>query len=1199
MYVKQIIIQGFKSYKDQTVIEPFSPKHNVIVGRNGSGKSNFFAAIRFVLSDAYTHLGREERQALLHEGSGSAVMSAYVEIIFDNSDDRFPTGKPEVVLRRTIGLKKDEYTLDRKNATKSDVMNLLESAGFSRSNPYYIVPQGRVTALTNMKDSERLNLLKEVAGTQVYEARRAESLKIMHETNNKRTKIDELLDFINERLAELEEEKDELRNYQDKDKERRCLEYTIYSREQQEISSFLDSLEEQRQTGVEDTDLNRDRFIQGEKEMAQIDAEIAECKQQIEFLKVDKAQLEDERREASKTLAQVELQAKSLSDNQVAAQASKWRRDEDLKAVQSAIQERETELQELMPQFNAAKGQEDAVKTQLTEAETARQRLYAKQGRNSRFRNKSERDKWLQAEIRDNYASISNVQGVMAQTQEDIKDIENEIALLEPETERLRKQIDGRGDTIHSVEQQVQAAKDERDRLMDQRKELWREEAKLDSILSNASNEVERAERNLSQMMDHNTSRGIAAVRRIKRQHNLEGVYGTLAELFEVSDRYRTSVEVTAGQSLFHYVVDTDETATKVLEILQHEKAGRVTFMPLNRLRSKPINMPRASDTIPMIEKLQYDGKYEKAFNHVFGKTIICPNLQVASQYARSHGVNAITPEGDRSDKRGALTGGFHDSRQSRLDAVKNLTRWRDEYESKKNRGIDIRKELEKLDQLITRSVGELQKLEQQRHQVQNSSGPMRQELRAKRDLLQKKNDDLEAKRRAIRNIESNLAALTDQVSAFEGELSSTFQKALSNEEEARLETLNNTAQDLRRQYQELSSQRSELEARKSVLEVELRENLNPRLDQLVSQDIDMADDDKVGNLKETQREMKRLHKALEKLGQRLQQVDDSIEQANGRVGDLQQRNAETRRELEELAKSIEKHQRRMEKSMQKKAALTKQAAECAANIRDLGVLPDEAFTKYKNTDSNAVVKKLHKVNEGLKKYSHVNKKAFEQYNSFTKQRETLTSRREELEASEKSIEDLINVLDQRKDEAIERTFKQVSREFANVFEKLVPAGRGRLIIQRKTDRALRQGDELESEDEETRESVENYVGVGISVSFNSKHDEQQRIQQLSGGQKSLCALALVFAIQACDPAPFYLFDEIDANLDAQYRTAVAQMLKSISDSTNGQFICTTFRPEMLHVAEKCYGVSFRQKASTIDVVSREEALKFVEEQKS
>lgn len=1126
-------------------------------------------------------------------------MSAYVEIIFDNSDDRFPTGKPEVVLRRTIGLKKDEYTLDRKNATKSDVMNLLESAGFSRSNPYYIVPQGRVTALTNMKDSERLNLLKEVAGTQVYEARRAESLKIMHETNNKKAKIDELLDFINERLAELEEEKDELRNFQEKDKERRCLEYTIYSREQQEISGILDNLEEQRQTGVEDTDLNRDRFIEGEKGMAQIDAEIAECKQQIEFLKVDKVQLEDERREASKALAQVELRAKSLFENQATAQVLKARYDEDLRTVERAIKEREAELEELIPRFNAVREQEDNIKAQLNEAETIRQRLYAKQGRNSRFRNKSERDKWLQAEIRENHTSISTVQAVMAQTQEDIKELENDIALLEPETERLRQQIDGKGDTVHSVEQQVQAAKDERDRLMDQRKELWREEAKLDSILANASNEVDRAERTLSQMMDHNTSRGIAAVRRIKRQHNLEGVYGTLAELFEVNDRYRTAVEVTAGQSLFHYVVDTDETATKVLEILQQEKAGRVTFMPLNRLRSKPANLPRASDTIPMIDKLQYDSAFEKAFNHVFGKTIICPNLQVASQYARSHGVNAITPEGDRSDKRGALTGGFHDSRQSRLDAVKNLTKWRDEYENKKNRGAEIRKELEKLDQVITKSVGELQKLEQQRHQVQHSSGPLRQELRSKRDLLQKKNDSLDAKRKALRNIETNLAALSDQVNAFEAELNTPFQKALSNEEEAQLESLSVVAQNLRQQYQELSAQRSELEARKSILEVELRENLNPRLDQLVSRDTDMGDDDGQGNLKETEREMKRLRKSLENLSQRLQNVDESIEKANAQANELEKQKAEIRLELEELARSIEKHQRRMEKNMQKKAALTKQAAECAANIRDLGVLPDEAFTKYKHTDSNTVVKKLHKVNEALKKYSHVNKKAFEQYNSFTKQRETLTSRREELEASQKSIEELISVLDQRKDEAIERTFKQVSREFANIFEKLVPAGRGRLIIQRKTDRALRQEDDMDSDDERAQQSVENYVGVGISVSFNSKHDEQQRIQQLSGGQKSLCALALVFAIQACDPAPFYLFDEIDANLDAQYRTAVAQMLQSISESTNGQFICTTFRPEMLHVAEKCYGVSFRQKASTIDVVSREEALKFVEEQKT
>lgn len=204
-----------------------------------------------------------------------------------------------------------------------------------------------------------------------------------------------------------------------------------------------------------------------------------------------------------------------------------------------------------------------------------------------------------------------------------------------------------------------------------------------------------------------------------------------------------------------------------------------------------------------------------------------------------------------------------------------------------------------------------------------------------------------------------------------------------------------------------------------------------------------------------------------------------------------------------------------------------------------------------------------------------------------------MTKRREELDTSQQSIRELIEVLDQRKDEAIERTFKQVSKEFATVFEKLVPAGRGRLIIQRKSDH--RPQDEEDSDGEAAARSVENYTGVGIAVSFNSKHDEQQRIQQLSGGQKSLCALALVFAIQQCDPAPFYLFDEIDANLDAQYRTAVAELLKQISEG--GQFICTTFRPEMVLVAEKCYGVTYSNKTSSIDVVDKEDALGFVDGQ--
>ena len=1196
MYIKQIIIQGFKSYKDQTVLEPFSPKHNVIVGRNGSGKSNFFAAIRFALSDSYTSMTREERQALLHEGSGSAVMSAYVEVIFDNSDGRFPTGKEELILRRTIGVKKDEYSLDRKNATKQDVMSLLESAGFSRSNPYYIVPQGRVTTLTNMKDSERLNLLKEVAGTQVYEDRRAESLKIMHETDSKRSKIDDLLSYIRERLDELEEEKEELRAYQDKDRERRCLEYTIYQRRQESLNKALEDLDGMRTTGVEETDANREKFQQGERDKSKLEAEMNELRQRLELLQLDKRQYEDERRDVAKQKAQIELEVRSISDGQSSAQKARSQRDDELQQVQSSIQERETHLNQITPQYDQTREQERTIKSQVADVEGKRQRLFAKQGRSAKFKSKNERDAWLNREIEENNMALATRKAVRTQTVEEIQALENDIKRITSDIAGLRERLNGRNDNMQALGADVRKAKDNRDALQDQRKELWREEARLDSVLRNTQQEYEKAERFLSQMMDQNTSRGLASVRRIKKQHNLDGVYGTLAELFTTSDSFKTAVEVTGGNSLFHVVVDNDDTASRILGILQKEKGGRVTFMPLNRLHPKDANMPKTNDVIPMISRLKFDSRFENALKQVFGKTVVCRELGIAAQYARSHGVSAITIDGDRADKKGSLSGGYHDPRASRLEGVQNMMKWRDELEQQRSKADEIRKTLSSKDQEITRAVGDLQKAEQRARQAEASYEPLQLEVRTRENELQSKHDTLDAKRRAKESVDSTTRDLQEQQTAYETELASDFKKALSNAEEQELNTLNEALPGLRKKHMDVSSKRADLEAQKTTIDVELRENFRPRLDQLKTQEYSFGTSSSGStNLKDRQKDLKKATKALESVEAKLHQSEQSIEEAKTSLSQLQQARDDEQRHLEELARGIERFQKRMEKSMAQKSLRQDEAAEVARNIRDLGVLPEEAFeSKYTRLQTEKAEKRLRGVHEALKKYSHVNKKAFEQYNNFTRQRSDLQKRRAELDEGQQGITELIDVLDQRKDEAIERTFKQVSKEFAAVFNKLVPAGKGRLVIQRKTDARRAADDDEDSDAERTRSSVENYTGVGIAVSFNSKHDEQQRIQQLSGGQKSLCALGLVFAIQACDPAPFYLFDEIDANLDAQYRTAVAELLKESSE--NGQFICTTFRPEMLHVAEKCYGVIYGgNKTSRVEEVDRDSALGFVE----
>ncbi|KAI9166803.1 Chromosome segregation protein sudA [Paramyrothecium foliicola] len=1203
-------------YKDQTVIEPFSPKTNVVVGRNGSGKSNFFAAMRFVLSDAYTQMGREERQGLLHEGSGSAVMSAYVEIIFDNSGNRFNTGTPEVVLRRTIGLKKDEYSVNRKMVSKSEVMQLLEGAGFSRSNPYYIVPQGRVTALTNMKESERLNLLKEVAGTYVYEARRTESLKIMNETNNKREKIDELLDYIKERLSELEDEKEELRGFQEKDRERRCLEYAYHHREQVTVQEALDEIDAARQDGLDTTDSSRTELLSGEKAIDKLDAEIQKHQRLMELLQIDRRQVEEDRRDNAKALAKVELKAKSLSEGQSAEDQARAQHAAELRSVQKEIASKEKELSKIMPQFQEAKHNESEIRRQLDTAEASRARLFAKQSRGSRFRNKAERDAWLRQEIKELEMTISAQKANKIDADEEVSRVQQAIAQIEKEVADLRSRLANWSGDRAELAEQATKARDALDRLNDERKHLRREDDKLSTVIASTRQEKDHAESQVYHAMDGATSRGLATIRRLKREQNIPGAYGTLADLLQVSEAYRLPVEQIAGASLFHYVVDNAETATYLADTLYRQHGGRVTFMPLAQLRPRQVNFPRSNDAVPLLSKITFDPTYEKAFQQVFGKTVVCPNLTVAAQYARSHGVDGITVEGDTTNKRGAMTGGFIDPRKSRLEAVQAANKSRNEYEKLIEQSREIRRQIDLKDQEITSAMSEVQKLEQKLRQAEDGFEPLKHELRNKSAHLENERIHLDSAIKRRDTVEKNMNGFMEEIAAHEAEVATDFKKSLTPAEEAQLEGLTGTVQQLQKQWNEVSNTRRDLERAKQLLEGDLRQNLQMRLDQLNSQAFENSNSDTAaGGLKEVQRELKKSQKALQTAESELLRIESEMDQLSQKLEKLNEEKSRHEQTQLEISTRIERQQKRMEKTLQRKALLTAQAAECAKNIRDLGVLPEEAFDKYENMEAKSITSRLKRVNEALKKYKHVNKKAFEQYNNFTTQEEQLMKRRKELDASRASIEELVEHLDRRKDQAIDRTFKQVSKEFASIFEKLVPAGHGRLVIQRRTD----QRHEPDESDEEARASVENYIGVGINVSFNSKHmDEQQRIQQLSGGQKSkqflsskkrdyeceantdaigLCALCLIFALQRAESSPMVIFDEVDANLDAQYRTAVAALLESISNEFGTQFICTTFRPEIVQVADKCYGVTFRNKTSSINCVSTEDALDFVEGQ--
>nr|WJN25086.1 cohesin complex subunit [Farysia itapuensis] len=1200
MYIKTLTIQGFKSYRDQTAVEPFSPHHNVVVGRNGSGKSNFFSAIRFVLSDAYTSMSREERQSLLHDSSSStsATLSAFVEIVFDNSDNRFPTNGTEVILRRTIGLKKDEYSIDRKSASKADVANLLESAGFSRSNPYYIVPQGRITHLTNAKDHERLGLLKEVAGTRVYEQRRAESIKIMEDTDAKRTKIDDLLNYIESRLRELDDEKDELREYYEKDRERRCIEYTLHQRELTDCADLLEKLEDERRREVDSSNVKRTEFNDREKLLARLETELAATGQDLEQRALEKNQLEQDRRQVAKQLAQIESLVEEMEEVGEQRAGRRESLQVELRRIQSDIQSKQTQLDQLLPSFEAAQTETEQLRAALEETKARVYALYSKQGRSAQFRTQRERDEYLRTQMAELDRFTQAQQTRIDESAQERNTIQARKSAVQERIVEIEQTLEERKELIQQLAQDHASKRDLRDELSETRKDLWKEEESLRSSLAFAKTELSNAQRKLVSMMDKNTVQGLQAVEKIAERLDLQDkVKGPVYQLFTVDDKYKTAVEVTAGASLFHVVVDSDDTASKLLEVMNRDKSGRVTFMPLNRLKPKESDFPASQDAILMVKKLNFEPAVAPAFQQIFGRSIICPNLEIASAYVRSHGVNAVTLDGDKVERKGALTGGYQDPRRSRLDAVNDVRKWKTQSEEDTAKLERVQRRLTQIEQEVTGLMGEMYTIQHRREEARNSRGPLMDEATwARRDI-----GDLDQRMQVAERREADqtleLKGAQTKRAGLAQELATPMSPGLDAQEAAQLEALNAQEDEQKRQLTERANALADLSNRKSMLEIDLFENLRRRQEEIGTQLEALAESLDGGNAAASaedfaarRREISALRRRVADDEKRIKAIEKEADQLAQSVRDTQAKFDKTRADQAEDARGIARQQKNVERYLSKRSRLLEQRDRCNQDIRDLGVLPEEAFEKYVNTKSDRLLKSLHKVNESLKKFSHVNKKAVEQYNSFTKQRDQLLERRGELEKSAESIQELIDVLDQRKDEAIERTFKQVSKYFEEVFEKLVPAGRGRLIMQRRVDATANNADS----DEEGGAQIENYTGVSIKVSFNSKHDEGLRIQQLSGGQKSLVALATVFAIQKCDPAPFYLFDEIDANLDALYRTAVANMIRELAGTA--QFITTTFRPEMVQVAKKHYGVLFdANKVSSIRSISRDEANEFVE----
>ncbi|XP_069154917.1 structural maintenance of chromosomes protein 3 [Solanum lycopersicum] len=1199
MYIKQVIIEGYKSYREQVATEDFSPKVNCVVGANGSGKSNFFHAIRFVISDLFHNLRSEERQALLHEGAGHQVLSAFVEIVFDNSDNRMPVDKEEVRLRRTIGLKKDEYFLDGKHITKTEVQNLLESAGFSRSNPYYVVQQGKIASLTLMKDSERLDLLKEIGGTRVYEERRRESLKIMQETGNKRKQIIQVVQYLDERLNELEQEKEELKKYQQLDKQRKSLEYTIYDKELHDARQKLNEVEEARNKVAENSTKMYESVLEAHEKSKELEKLSKDLTKEIQILSKEKEAVEKQRTEAIRKRAQLDLDYKDLQEKMSTNIKAKDDAQKQLMILEREVQETKNSLNDIKPLHEKQVKEEEDITRGIMDREKRLSILYQKQGRATQFASKAARDKWLQKEIDEYERVLSSTLMQEKKLQDEIDQLKNDMRDQDDIIKVRKVEVDKKETFISGYRNAYNQYKVDRDKLHNERKSLWTQETELTTEIERLKAEVVKAEKSLDHATPGDIRRGLNSVRRICREYEISGVFGPIFELLECEDKFFTAVEVTAGNSLFHVVVDNDETSTKIIRHLNAQKGGRVTFIPLNRVKKPYVNYPQGSDVIPLLKKLRFSDSYSRAFEQVFARTVICRNLDVATRVARTDGLDCITLEGDQVSKKGGMTGGFYDHRRSKLRFMSTIKQNTVSINLKERELEEVRYKLQEIDQKINELVAEQQKndaglghdkseLEQLKQDILNAE-------RQKQSILKA----LQKKEKLLGNILSQIDQLRASIAMKQDEMGTELVDHLTPEERDSLSRLNPEITALKEQLIACRANRIETETRKEELEMNLSTNLERRKQELMAMNSSVDVDMLQAEVESKYQELKDADSLVDHVTKELTRVSRNIDERNKRLKQIKQEKDNLKALEDKYQNTLQDEARELEQMLSKRNTYLAKQEDYSKKIRELGPLSSDAFETYKRKNVKELYKMLHKCNEQLQQFSHVNKKALDQYVNFTEQREELQRRQAELDAGDEKIKELISVLDMRKDESIERTFKGVAKHFREVFSQLVQGGHGFLVMMKKKDG---EEDDNDPDDDEPRADaegrVEKYIGVKVKVSFTGQ-GETQSMKQLSGGQKTVVALALIFAIQRCDPAPFYLFDEIDAALDPQYRTAVGNMVRDLADRGSTQFITTTFRPELVKVADKIYSVSHKNRVSKVTVVSREGALDFIEQDQS
>lgn len=1168
MHIKSIIIEGFKSYAQRTEINGFDPLFNAITGLNGSGKSNILDSICFLLGISnLSHVRASNLQDLVYKNGQAGITKATVSITFDNSNKSqsplgFETHDEITVTRQVVIGGRNKYLINGVNANNTRVQDLFCSVGLNVNNPHFLIMQGRITKVLNMKPPEILAMIEEAAGTRMYECKKISAQKTIEKKEAKLKEIQTILDEeITPTMQKLQEERSSY------------LEYQKLMREIQHLSRLYVAwlfvcAEETKMKSAENLKVMQDNIAKMQTCMAENESKVQELSAQIQELQKKKDQeINGVLKSLEEALAEVQrVDAKAQSALDVKKQNLKdetKKRKELIKNMEEdkkMLVVKEKEVSKLTEQLQALQeeGQQDSAAL-----EAAEQHFKAVSAGLST--NEDGEEATLAGQMMACKNDMSKADTEAKQAQMTLKHAQAELKTKQAEVKKMDSGYKKDQDTLNAVQSNRQKLQDElaklnyedgkEERLLDQRRQLSREVSKLKET-------YERLVSHFPNLRFH--------YKDPEKGWDRSKVKGLLANLITVHDvSYATALEVVAGGRLYNIVVDTEVTGKKLLE--KGELQRRYTIIPLNKISARTLNDKVVNTAKSLVGDdnvhtaltlVGYESDLRKAMEYVFGSTLVCDTLDNAKKVAFDRQVmtKTVTLGGDIFDPQGTLSGGARSQSASVLSSLQELKEVQDKLNEKEAQLQDTERQLaglkgtaEKYRQL--KQQYELKVEEEQILQAklqQSSFHQQQEELERLHKAIEESEETLRVTKEVQKRAEAKYKVLENKMKNAEAEREKEL-KAAQQKLNAAKAKADAFSKKLKQKQQESDAVALELE--------ELRREQAGYEQQIQAVDEAMkAIQEQIDSMSCTVSQNKEaVRKAQEELAKQKEVImtqDKELKVKTTEANKIREQNNEVQLKIKELEHNMSKHRKDSQDAADKVTRMLEEHDWIQSERRYFGQ-PNTSYD-FKTNNPREAGQRLKKLEETTTKLErNVNKRAMNMLNEAEERYNDLMKKKRIVENDKAKILQTIEELDQKKNEALNVAWQKVNKDFGSIFSTLLPGATAKL--------APPQGGGV-------LEGLEFKVALGNTWKEN--------LTELSGGQRSLVALSLILAMLLFKPAPIYILDEVDAALDLSHTQNIGQMLRA--HFRHSQFIVVSLKDGMFTNANVLFKTKFVDGMSTV-----------------